>query len=152
GRDNANQSYLAQAQDALSRFNSNYGKDAQHASDATELYSQIRSAQAKLGNADAATDIAKRADALRQPGSCSGLRADEEMRQAALDGLLSMNSEDAIPILESVLKQRDPCKAELRKKAVFQIAQKHGPSVVPTLLDVAKNDPSTDVRADAIFW
>ena len=152
GKDNANQRELAQAQDALSRYSQNYGKDAQHASDATDLYAQIRAAQAKLGNAAAAGDIAKQADALRQPGSCSGSRADEEMRMAALDGLLSMNSEDAIPILESVLKQRDPCKTELRKRAVFQIAQKRGPSVVPTLLDVARNDPSTDVRGDAIFW
>jgi len=74
------------------------------------------------------------------------------MRMAALDGLLSMNSEDAIPILEAVLKQRDPCKIDLRKRAVFMIAQKRGASVVPTLLDVARNDPSNDVRGDAIFW
>lgn len=152
GKDNANQRELAQAQDVLSRYSSNYGKDGQHASDATDLYTQIRTAQAKLGNADAAGDIAKRADALRQPGTCSGSRADEEMRMAALDGLLSMNSEDALPILESVLKQRDPCKTELRKRAVFLIAQKRGSSVVPTLLDVARSDPSTDVRGDAIFW
>jgi HEAT repeat protein len=65
---------------------------------------------------------------------------------------MSMNSADAIPILEAVLKQRDPCKVELRKRAVFMIAQKRGSSVVPTLLDVARTDPSTDVRGDAIFW
>lgn len=152
GKDNANQRELAQAQDVLNRYNQSYGKDAQRASDATDLYAQIRAAQAKLGNAAAAGDIAKQADALRQPGSCSGSRADEELRMAALDGLLSMNSEDAVPILESVLKQRDPCKTELRKRAVFMIAQKRGSSVVPTLLDVARNDPSTDVRGDAIFW
>lgn len=152
GKDNANQRDLAQAQDVLTRYNQNYGKDAQHASDATDLYTQIRSAQAKLGNADAASDIAQRAGSLRQQSSCTGSKNDEEMRMAALDGLLSMNAEDAIPILESVLKQRDPCKIELRKRAVFTLAQKRGPNVVSTLLDVAKNDPSTDVRGDAIFW
>src|SRR5262249_27572441 len=83
---------------------------------------------------------------------CTGSRADDEMRMAALDGLLSMNSADAIPILEAVLKQKDPCKTELRKKAVFLMAQKRGSSIVPTLLDVARSDPSSDVRADAIFW
>lgn len=152
GKDNANQRELGQAQDVLNRYMQNYGKDAQHTADARDLYTQIRLAQAQLGNAGAAGDIAKAADKLRQPGACSGSRADEEMRMAALDGLLSMNSEDAVPILESVLKQRDPCKTELRKRAVFQIAQKRGPSIVPTLLDVARNDPSTDVRGDAIFW
>jgi HEAT repeat protein len=96
--------------------------------------------------------MASERDKLRQTAGCTGSRADDEMRMAALDGLMSMNSADAIPILESVLKQKDPCKVELRKKAVFMIAQKRGSSVVPTLLDVARSDPSTDVRGDAIFW
>jgi HEAT repeat protein len=40
----------------------------------------------------------------------------------------------------------------LRKKAVWLIAQKQAPDVVATLLDVARNDPSSDVRTDAVFW
>ena len=102
------------------------------ANDATELYAQIRTLQAKLGDANAATDIATQAGTLRQAAGCTGSRSDDEMRMAALDGLMSMNSQDAIPILEAVLKQRDPCRAELRKRAVFMIAQKRGSSVVPT--------------------
>jgi HEAT repeat protein len=74
------------------------------------------------------------------------------MRLAALDALMTMNAADAIPILESVLKQRDRCNVELRRRAVFVIAQKHKSSVVPTLLDVARSDPNADVRGDAIFW
>src|SRR5262249_16391371 len=131
--------------------NQNYGKNTQMANDATDLYAQIRALQARLGDANAAVAMATERDKLRQTG-CPGSRADDEMRMAALDGLMSMNSADPIPILESVLKQKDPCKVELRKKAVFMIAQKRGSSVVPTLLDVARSDPSTDVRGDAIFW
>ncbi len=152
GKDNGSKTDLAKAQDVLTQFNQNVGKNTQMANDATDLYSQIRAAQAKLGDANAASDIAERAGTLRQQAACTGSRADDEMRMAALDGLLSMNSEDAVPILESVLKQRDPCKAELRKRAVFMIAQKRGASVVPTLLDVARSDPSTEVRTQAIFW
>jgi HEAT repeat protein len=69
-----------------------------------------------------------------------------------LEGLLQMNSADAVPILQDVLKQRDPCRAELRKKAVWLITQKRGVEIVPTLLDVARSDPSNDVRKEAIFW
>ncbi len=152
GKDNGSKTDLGQALDVLSQYNSNYGKNTQMANDATELYAQIRALQAKLGDANAATDIATQAGTLRQAAGCTGSRADDEMRMAALDGLMSMNSQDAIPILEAVLKQRDPCRAELRKRAVFMIAQKRGSSVVPTLLDVARTDPSTDVRGDAIFW
>ena len=137
---------------AVDRYNANYGKNSQMAGDATQLHSRIRAAQAKLGDADAAGDITRRADDLRQQSGCSGTAADQETRMAALEGLLSMNSEDAIPILEDVLKQRDKCRDELRKRAVFLLAQKSGSNVVRTLLDVARNDPSADVRGDAIFW
>jgi HEAT repeat protein len=152
GKDNNSKTDLGQALDALTALNQNYGKNTPMANDAMELYGQIRALQAKLGDAGAATDIATQAGKLRQTAGCTGSRADDEMRMAALDGLMSMNSQDAIPILEAVLKQRDPCRVDLRKKAVFMIAQKRGSSVVPTLLDVARTDPSTDVRGDAIFW
>jgi HEAT repeat protein len=152
GKDNNSKTDLGQALDALTVLNQNYGKNTPMANDAMELYGQIRTLQAKLGDAGAATDVATQAGKLRQTAGCTGSRADDEMRMAALDGLMSMNSQDAIPILEAVLKQRDPCRVDLRKKAVFMIAQKRGSSVVPTLLDVARTDPSTDVRGDAIFW
>ena len=117
------------------------------------LRSQIRSAQARLGDAGAASDVSTSSKSVAQGRGCSGNRADEEMRLAALDGLLSMNPDDAIPILKDVLKQRDPCRAELRKKAVWMLSTKRGGSdAAQTLLDVARNDPDGEVRGDAIFW
>jgi HEAT repeat protein len=136
---------------SVDRYTSNYGKNAPMAGDATDLRAQIRSAQARLGDADASADITKAASGLRQQGrSCN--TADDEMRAAALQGLLSMNSDDAVPILKDVLKQRDPCREQLRKQAVWMIAQKRGTDIVATLLDVARTDPSPEVRGDAIFW
>jgi HEAT repeat protein len=52
------------------------------------------------------------------------------MRMAALQGLMSMNSTDALPILKQVLAQRDPCRVGLRKQAVYMIAQRRGDDVV----------------------
>jgi len=115
------------------------------------LRSQIREAQASLGDANAASDVATSSARVTQRG-CSGSKADEEMRLAALDGLLNMNADDAVPILKEVLKQRDPCRAEMRKKAVFLISQKRTSDVAQTLLDVVRNDPDGDVRSDAVFW
>jgi len=115
------------------------------------LRSQIRAAQANLGDASAASDVAASSAQVTQRG-CTGSKADEEMRLAALDGLMSMNAEDAVPILKEVLKQRDPCRVEMRKKAVFQISQKRTSDVAQTLLDVARNDPDADVRGDAVYW
>jgi HEAT repeat protein len=152
GSTSSNRGDLDDALASLDRYNTNYGKNSRMASDATDLYGRIRAAQAKLGDAKAAGDVAQSAEKLRQPRGCNGSSADEDMRLAALDGLLSMNSEDALPILKDVLKQRDACRTELRKRAVWLISQKRGSDIVSTLLDVARNDPSTDVRGDAIFW
>lgn len=152
GRDGRNLSDLADARASLDRYMSNVGKDAKAASDATELDSSIRSAQASLGDADAAREVAAAAKSLRREPACSGSSADDEMRMAALDGLLSMRAEDAVPILKAVLKQRDDCRAAMRKKAVFLMSQKRPADLTAVLLDVARNDPSDDVRGDAVFW
>jgi HEAT repeat protein len=152
GADARTKSDLDEALASLDQYSRTYGKNGQLASDAADLRGQIRAAQASLGDAAAAGDLAQAATRLRQQPSCSGSSADQEMRMAALEGLLTMNSEDAVPILKDVLKQRDRCRDELRKKAVWLISQKRAGDIVPTLLDVARNDPSTDVRGDAIFW
>jgi HEAT repeat protein len=152
GSSNRTKRDLDDAMVALDRYTSTYAKGSKLASDATDLRVRIRSAQASLGDADAAGDIAEDATKLRRQAPCTGSKVDEETRMAALDGLLSMSSEDAVPILTAVLKQRDACRVELRKKAVFLLTQKRSDGIVPALLDVARNDPSTDVRGDAIFW
>lgn len=143
---------LEDALASIEKLESEYPK-APAMSDARTLRATIRSAQASLGNADAAGDIAREAKGLTKQAPCNnGSAADQEMRMAALDGLLQMNSEDAMPILKDVLKQRDPCRVEMRKKALFLISQKNGSDVVPTLLDAARNDPSNTVKEEAIFW
>lgn len=152
GTTTSNRGDLEEALAAMERYQTNYGKNAKMAGDATDLYGRIRSAQAQLGDARAAGEVVQRAESARQPRACTGTDADEQMRTAALDGLLSMNSEDAVPILKDVLKQRDACRIPLRKHAVFLISQKRSADVVSTLLDVARNDPSTDVRGEAVFW
>ncbi len=135
---------------ALDQYAAIAGKSP--ANDAADLRARIRAAQAKLGNADAAGEVAQSAKRLSQASGCSGSAADEETRMAALEGLLSMNSDDAVPILKQVLKRRDACRVDLRRKAVWMISQKEAPDVATTLLDVARNDPSLDVRTDAVFW
>ncbi|HEY4218340.1 MAG TPA: HEAT repeat domain-containing protein [Gemmatimonadaceae bacterium] len=151
GSDRSKSEY-ADALSALDRYGRVAGPSAPLTGDVADLRIRIRSAQAKLGDADAAGDVAQSAKGLAQPGGCSGSAADEETRMAALDGLLNMNSADAVPILKDVLKRRDACRVDLRQKAVWLISQKQAPDIVATLVDVARNDPSTDVRTNAVFW
>jgi TolA-binding protein len=80
---------------------------------------------------------------------------DSELRLAALNALLQMDADRAMPILKQVLERRDPCSVELRRKAVFLVSQKggaEGSDVEDVLLHAAQSDPDREVRAQAIFW
>ena len=149
GRDRHNKEYYDSAMQAINQLQDQYPK-ATSIADARDLRMRIRSAQATLGDSKAASDITKQTMELAQSTSCSG--ADDEMRMAALQGLMSMNATDALPILKQVLAQRDPCRVGLRKQAVYMIAQRRTDDVVTTLLEVARNDPSTEVQSDAVYW
>jgi HEAT repeat protein len=149
GRDRHNKSYFESALEAIEVLQQNYPK-ANAISDARDLRTRIRAAQANLGNSEAAAEISKISKGIAQSTSCSG--ADDEMRMAALQGLMSTNATDALPILKQVLAQRDPCRVGLRKQAVYMIAQRRGDDVVASLVEVARNDPSTEVQNDAVYW
>ena len=84
--------------------------------------------------------------------SCPSENDENDERVMALNALMNMNSESAVPILEKVLARRDECSKGLRKKAVFLISQKRAADVVDILIKVAREDPSPDVREQAVFW
>jgi len=75
-----------------------------------------------------------------------------DLRLAALNGLLQMDAERAMPILRKVLERRDACSVELRRKAVFLVSQHAGGDALQLLLDVARTDPEVEVQRQAVFW
>ena len=77
---------------------------------------------------------------------------DSDMRIAALNALLQMDSDRAMPILKQVLARRDPCSEVLRRKAVFLVAQKQTAESADLLISAARNDPDPEVRQQAVFW
>jgi HEAT repeat protein len=114
------------------------------------LLVNIRGDLARRGDSDAAEQVARSANAASRQQCPS--RDDEETRAAALNAVLQMDAENAMPLLKKVMAQRDACYAELRKKAVFLISQKRTAEREDVLLDAARNDPNAEVRGDAIFW
>ena len=120
--------------------------------DADALSVRIKGALARTGDNGAAEDIAKRAKGTsEQPCSRTGDDDDDE-RTAAINALLQMNAESAVPILKQVLAKRDACSAGLREKAVFLLSQKRTAETEDIMLGVVKNDPSREVRKKAVFW
>lgn len=84
--------------------------------------------------------------------ACPSEDDEDDIRMAALNALLQMDSERAIPILKQVLAKRDECSVALRRKAVFLVAQKRSNESATILLDAARNDPDVEVRRQAVFW
>jgi tetratricopeptide (TPR) repeat protein len=147
GIDRRSKADLNDALASIQQQRTSYPKAADPGDD---LLARIRSAQASLGDSKAAGDVADEAKKLQQPGPCNG--AEDEMRMAALQGLMSMNSDEALPILKQVLAQRDPCRVGLRKTALYMIANRRGDDAVTTLLDIVRNDPSREVQSDAVYY
>jgi TolA-binding protein len=77
---------------------------------------------------------------------------DDDPRVAALNALLQMDAESAVPILKQVLARRDPCSVVLRRKAVFILSQKRTPETEDILLAVVRGDPDPEVREGGVFW
>lgn len=119
--------------------------------DADALAVRVRGALARAGDNAAAQSVA---EAATQGQSCARGNGDErdDERVAALNALLQMNADQAMPILKQVLARRDACSASLREKALFLVSQKQTPETENILLDAARNDPDANVRKKAVFW
>lgn len=144
--------------DALRLLQERYADAYTSLSEAQTLSARIQGELARRGDSRAAEDIARRAREIRdrprperQGEACQG---EDEMRLAALNALLQMSSERALPIIEKLLANRDddPCSIALRRKAVFLIAQHVSEENVDLLLDLIRNDPDREVRSQAVFW
>jgi len=115
----------------------------------------VRDASVGLRDADRAMRDASRNVARsargRQQSDCEA--DDDDVKVIALNALLQMDADRALPLLKKVMASREKCSEVLRKKAVFLIAQKQrAPEAADMLVDAAKNDPDIDVRKEALFW
>ena len=144
--------------------------------DAETLYARIQGELAKQGDADADEWVRRNADSATHsppksprparpprppkpprhdqdravPAGCP--IEDDDSRIAALNALLQMDADGAVPILKQVLARRDPCSVVLRRKAVFIMSQKRTSETEDILLAAARTDPDSEVREQAVFW
>jgi TolA-binding protein len=149
------ESDLRDALKDLATQRSQYPK-AKTTGDASALEVRIHGALAQRGDEASARRVSSSASsATSQASSCSSSddREDEsDVRAAALNALLQMDAERALPIIKQVLARRDACSVPLRRKAVFLLSQKQTSESESLLLDVVRRDPSQRVREEAVFW
>lgn len=130
------------------------------AAEVSETARSLERAQRDLEKADRAAEKANRdADRVGKssarssvPPGCPDADNDDDERVAALNALLQMDADRAMPILTKVLERRDACSAGLRRKAVFLVSQKRTPQTADLLMNIARNDPDSEVRQQAVFW
>jgi hypothetical protein len=144
---------LSAARDRLNELKRRYPAIAK--SDGAVLLTRVCGELAKRGDEDCAVDIEKTAqkDPPAQGGkSCPDEDDENDDRIAALNALMQMDADRAMPILKKVLERRDACSAGLRRKAVFLVSQKRTPETANILMNVARTDPDQEVREQAVFW
>jgi HEAT repeat protein len=151
------ESDLRHAQDALRQLERQYSDSEVSLREAEALMARVQGALAQRGDVRAAERVARTAAIGSRDRVAAQACASEEdeIRMAALNALLQMNSERAIPILKRVLQERDEdneCIAQMRSRAVFLLAQHLDEENLDVLLDVVRNDPNPEVRGQAVFW
>jgi len=155
---------LSTARDRLTQLRQRFPSIAK--SDGDPLMTRVCGELAKRGDESCAMSINKKAEGdndviegktVTIPGSqgrnCSpDADEDNDDRIAALNALLQMDADRAMPILQKVLARRDACSVALRRKAVFLVSQKRTDQTANILMSVARSDPDQEVREQAVFW
>jgi HEAT repeats/Outer membrane lipoprotein len=144
---------LSNARDRLTKLKAKDNKIWKN--DGSTLLTRVCGELAKRGDESCAVDIEKTAqsDAPIQGGTtCPDESDDNDDRIAALNALMQMDADRAMPILQKVLARRDACSAGLRRKAVFLVSQKQTDQTANILMNVARSDPDQEVREQAVFW
>ena len=152
---------LSTARNRLKELKVKYPKVAK--SDGATLLTRVCGELAKRGDESCAADINTKAQGdldvtggqtatIPRGQSCPSDDDDNDDRIAALNALLQMDADRAMPILQKVLERRDQCSVALRRKAVFLVSQKRTEETANILMNVARTDPDQEVREQAVFW
>jgi HEAT repeat protein len=122
---------------------------ARNESEIAALHARILGALADRGDAAAKRQLEQTA----QPGGqrCES-EEDQAVRVEAINALYQNDPETVAPMIQQVLNRKDECSVQLRKRAVWIIGNRRDQSSTGVLANVARTDPSLDVRVDAISW
>lgn len=91
-------------------------------------------------------DLVKRA-LTEGSGTCD--TEDQSVRAEALSALRQTDPEEALAQSKKILGRKDECSVQLRRSALWLIANKKDAAATATLVSVAKNDPSLELRSEA---
>jgi HEAT repeat protein len=115
-------------------------------SDAPALAMRIRGVLAARG--DQAAAAALQAQASQGTQTCD--REEQAVQAEAMNALSRTDPENVNQLITRVLARKDECSIPLRRTAVFLAGNRRDAAAAGVLANVARNDPSIDVRVEAI--
>lgn len=136
---------LREALSALEAQNAKY-PNARSKAEAATLATRIRGVLAARGDAPAAAELARTASA--QGATCD--REEQAVQAEAMNALSRSDAGNVNELITRVLARKDECAIPLRRTAVFLVGNRRDAQAVTILAGVARNDPSVDVKVEAI--
>ncbi len=79
-----------------------------------------------------------------------GMSGDDELKLLAINSLIASDAEQALPLLEKILAGTHS--PQLKKRALFVLAQSKSPRAKDVLLTVAKGSGNPDLQLDALQY
>lgn len=110
--------------------------------EARALAVRVKAELAQQGDATAARELAESMEKQQ----------DLQLKMAALQAMMHMNPERSLPVLQEIMRKREPGTAELRRQAIFLLSQGGADKASDTIIEAARNDPDPEVREQAMFW
>lgn len=110
--------------------------------EARTLAMRIKGDLARMGDAEAARDLA----------AATTEQDDLDLKLAALQAMMQMKPERALPVLVKILADRRPETVALRQHALFLVGEIDREAAVPLLIETAREDPDPEIRQQCAFW
>jgi HEAT repeat protein len=136
---------LKEALTALEASKARY-PSARSRTEATNLATRIRGVLAARGDQQAAAELSRTAN--QQPPTCD--REEQAVQAEAMNALSRSDAGNVNELITRVLARKDECAVPLRRTAVFLVGNRRDAQAITILAGVARNDPSVDVRVEAI--
>jgi TolA-binding protein len=136
---------LREALAALEASRTKY-PNAKSRTEMTNLTTRIRGVLAQRGDAQAAAELARTAN--EQGVTCD--REEQAVQAEAMNALSRSDAGNVNELITRVLARKDECSIPLRRTAIFLVGNRRDAQAVTILAGVARNDPSVDVRVEAI--
>jgi TolA-binding protein len=136
---------LREALAALEAAKTRY-PNARSKTEAATLATRIRGVLAQRGDTQAAAELARAAN--EQGVTCD--REEQSVQTEAMNALSRSDAGNVNELITRVLARKDECSIPLRRNAVFLVGNRRDAQAVTILAGVARNDPSVDVRVEAL--